>query len=138
MIREARRDRIASMILRFLFSAAALAVATWVVPGISLRTEQPQDAALQILIVAAIFGVVNAIVKPLFVVATAPLLLLTLGLFLMVINGLLLWLSSWVAEQLGLGWHVDGFWSAFWGALIVSVVSFVLNSTFSSKSEVNR
>jgi putative membrane protein len=77
-------------------------------------------------------------VKPLFVFASAPLLLLTLGLFLLVINSLLLWLTSWIADQLNLGWHVDGFWSAFWGALIVSVVSFILNSSFISKSEVNR
>ena len=87
---------------------------------------------------AIIFGVVNALVKPLFVFASAPLLLLTLGLFLLVINSLLLWLTSWIADQLNLGWHVDGFWSAFWGALIVSVVSFILNSSFISKSEVNR
>ena len=84
------------------------------------------------------FGVVNALVKPLFTFASAPLLLLTLGLFLLVINALLLWLTAWVAEQLQVGWHVDGFWSAFWGALIVSVVSFVLNSSFLSRSEVNR
>lgn len=126
------------MLKRFLFSAAALAFATWVLPGISITASEPQNVFLGILIVAAIFGVVNALVKPLFAIATAPLLLLTLGLFLLVINALMLWLTSWVADQLQLGWHVDGFWSAFWGALIVSIVSFILNSSFSSKSEVNR
>ena len=126
------------MFMRFLFSAAALAFATWVVPGISMTTEQPQNSVFGILAVAAIFGLVNALIKPLFTFASAPLLLITLGLFLLVINALLLWLTSWVAELLNLGWHVDGFWSAFWGALIVSIVSFILNSSFTSKSEVNR
>ena len=71
------------------------------------------------------------------VVAVAA-LLITLGLFLLVINSLLLWLTSWVAGELQLGWHVDGFMSAFWGALIVSVVSFILNASFTSKSDVHR
>lgn len=126
------------MLMRFLFSALALAFATWVLPGISMTASEPQNAFLGILAVAAIFGVVNALVKPLFAFASAPLLLITLGLFLLVINALMLWLTSWVAEQLHLGWHVDGFWSAFWGAMIVSIVSFILNSSFTSKSEVNR
>ena len=126
------------MFMRFLFSAAALAFATWVIPGISMSSSEPQNTVLGILAVAAIFGFVNSLVKPLFVIATAPLLLLSLGVFLLVINALLLWLTSWVADQLHLGWHVDGFGSAFWGALIVSVVSFILNSSFLSKSDVNR
>ena len=126
------------MFMRFLFSAAALAFATWMIPGISMSSSEPQNSVLGILAVAIIFGLVNSLVKPLFVIASAPLLMLSLGVFLMVINALLLWLTSWVADKLGLGWHVDGFWSAFWGALIVSVVSFILNSSFLSKSDVNR
>lgn len=126
------------MLIRFLFSAAALAFATWVLPGISMTAGEPSTAFLGILAVAVIFGVVNALVKPLFAFASAPLLLLTLGLFLLVINALMLWLTSWVAGQLNLGWQVDGFWSAFWGAMIVSIVSFILNSSFTSRSEVNR
>ena len=126
------------MVMRFLFSAAALAFATWVVPGIRMDSSELQDNLIVIMVVAAIFGVVNAIVKPLFTFASAPLLLLTLGLFLLVINALLLWFTAWLAEQLHIGWHVDGFWSAFWGAMIVSIVSFILNSSFRSKSDVNR
>lgn len=124
--------------MRFVFSAAALAFATWVVPGITLTSQGPENSVLGIVGVAIIFGVVNAIVKPLFKLASAPLLLITLGLFLLVINSLLLWLTSWVAGELQLGWHVDGFMSAFWGALIVSVVSFILNASFTSKSDVHR
>ncbi|MBK8459852.1 MAG: phage holin family protein [Micropruina sp.] len=116
------------MLVRFLGTAAAIAISTWLIPGIALTDAEPQNKVLAILAVAVIFGLVNAIVKPLFQFAAAPLILLTLGLFLMVINGLLLLLTSWVAEQLGLGWHVDGWWSAFWGALVVSIVSFLLNA----------
>ncbi|QLQ14582.1 MAG: phage holin family protein [Micropruina sp.] len=126
------------MLVRFLANAAALALATWLLPGISLTDTKPQNQVLTILAVAVIFGVVNSIVKPLFKFAAAPLVLLSLGLFLMVINGLLLMLTSWLAGKLSLGWQVDGFWSAFWGALLVSVVSFVLNAFFSSKGEDNR
>jgi putative membrane protein len=125
------------MLIRFLGTAAAIGIATWLIPGITLTDTEPQNKVLATLAVAVIFGVVNAIVKPLFTFAAAPLVLLTLGLFLMVINGLLLLLTSWVAEQLGLGWRVDGWWSAFWGALVVSLVSFLLNA-FVRKGEVQR
>ena len=126
------------MFLRFLFSAAALGLATWIVPGISMTSKDPLHNALVLLGVAVIFGIVNAIVRPLFALATAPLILITLGLFLLVINSLLLWFTSWLAGLLDLGWNVDGFWSAFWGALIVSVVSFILNASFRSKTNDNR
>lgn len=126
------------MLLRFLFSAAALGLATWIVPGISMTSKDPVHNALVLLGVAVIFGLVNALVRPLFALATAPLILITLGLFLLVINSLLLWFTSWLASLLDLGWNVDGFWSAFWGALIVSVVSFILNASFRSKTNDNR
>ena len=126
------------MLLRFLFSAASLGLATWIVPGISMTSKDPLHNALVLLGVAVIFGIVNAIVRPLFALATAPLILITLGLFLLVINSLLLWFTSWLAGLLDLGWNVDGFWSAFWGALIVSVVSFILNASFRSKTNDNR
>lgn len=126
------------MLLRFLFSAAALGLATWIVPGISMTSKDPVHNALVLLGVAVIFGIVNALVRPLFALATAPLILFTLGLFLLVINSLLLWFTSWLAGLLELGWNVDGFWSAFWGALIVSVVSFILNASFRSKTNDNR
>lgn len=123
------------MILRFLVNALALAVATWLLPGIALTASTPQSQALTIALVAAIFGVVNALVKPLFVFVTSPLLLLTLGLFLLVVNASLLMLTSWVCQKVGIGWHVADFWSAFWGALMVSIVSFVLNSLVTKKGE---
>ncbi|HET9873359.1 MAG TPA: phage holin family protein [Propionibacteriaceae bacterium] len=115
-------------ILRLLANAAALAVATFLVEGITLTAQSTQNRILALLIVALIFGVLNALVKPIFKVVTAPLLLLTLGLFLLVINGCMLLLTSWVADKVNLGWHVDGFGTAVLGALIVSIVSFLLNA----------
>lgn len=127
------------MLVRFLANAAAIACATWLIEGIRLTNTEAKDQVLTVLAVALIFGLVNSIVKPLFTFAAAPLVLLSLGVFLMVINGLLMMLTSWLAGQLGLGWTVDDFWSAFLGALLVSVVSFIVNAFFGSRrGEVHR
>ena len=126
------------MLVRFLASAAALAVATWLVPGIYVDKPDTQTEIVTILIVAAIFGVVNSIIKPLFKFVSAPLILLSLGIFLLVINALLLMFLAWLAGNLGVGWHVDDFWSAFWGGLIVSIVSFILNAFFGKRGEDHR
>lgn len=126
------------MLVRFLASAAALAVATWLVPGITVEKPDLTTEVITILIVAAIFGVVNTIIKPLFKFVSAPLILITLGIFLLVINALLLLLISWLAGEMGVGWHVDGFGSAFLGGLIISVVSFILNAFFGKKGEQHR
>lgn len=125
------------MLVRFLASAAALAVATWLLPGIQLQDGDRWGQAMTLLAVAAIFGVVNTLIKPLFKFVTAPLIFFSLGIFLLVINALLLELVSWAAGQFGLGWNVADWGSAFLGALIVSVVSFVLNAFF-KRSEVHR
>jgi putative membrane protein len=125
-------------LLRLLANAAALAVATWLVPGIRLTALGTGDKVLVLLVVALIFGVVNAIVKPIFTLVTACVVLLTLGLFLVVINALMLLLTSWLATQLGIGWHVDGFWSALVGSIIVSIVSFVLNAFLPDRNQPRR
>ena len=126
------------MLLRFLASAAALAVATWLIPGIVLADGDLGSRSITLLVVAAIFGVVNSVVKPLFKFVSAPLILLSLGLFLLVINAALLLLVSWVAGQLNLGWQVTDWVSAVWGGLIVSVVSFILNAFFNKRGENHR
>lgn len=123
-------------ILRLLANAAALAVATWLLSGISLTATGTGRKILVMLVVAFIFGIVNAIVKPIFKLVTLPIVLLTLGLFLLVINALLLMLTSWLATHFGLGWHVSGFWPAVVGALIVSVVSWLLNTFLRDRDEV--
>jgi putative membrane protein len=124
------------MFARFFASAAALAVATWLLPGISTDVGADDWTKVWTVVgVAVIFGIVNSLVKPLFRFATAPLIFLSLGLFLLVINAVLLMLVSWIAQSLGLGWRVDDWGSAFLGALIVSVVSFVLNAFFKKGEE---
>jgi putative membrane protein len=125
-------------ILRLLANAAALAVATWLLSGITLNTPTTSQKVLALLIVALIFGVLNAVVKPVFKLVTAPILLLTLGLFLIVINACIMLLTSWVAAKVGLGWHVDGFGTAVIGAIIVSVVSFFLNAFVPDRDEKRR
>jgi len=114
-------------ILRVVVSAAALAVATWVVPGIQLLAGSDWSKTGTLLGVAAIFGVINAILKPLIKVIGCAFYVLTLGLAALVVNGLLLWLTSVVAGDLTLPFHVTGFWPAFWGAIIVGLVSLVLH-----------
>jgi putative membrane protein len=123
---------------RFLASATALAVATWLLPGIRTDGEDDQSKIWIMLCVAVIFGIVNAVVKPLFKFVTTPIIMITLGLFLLVVNALLLQLVAWVAGQIGLGWHVDDWGSAFLGALIVSIVSFILNAFINKRGEDHR
>jgi putative membrane protein len=126
------------LILRLLANMGALALATWLLSGITLTAPTTERKVLTLLIVALIFGVVNAIVKPIFTLVTAVAVVLTLGLFLIVINALMLLLTSWLSEQFNLGWTVDGFWTAVLGALIVSIVSFVLNAFIPDKDEPRR
>jgi putative membrane protein len=114
-------------LLRLVVNAAALAVATGILSGISLTGSSMTRKIITLVVVALIFGILNAIIKPLFALFTAPLILLTLGLFLIVINACMLLLTSWLAGLFYLGWNVDGFWTAVLGAIIISIVSFLLN-----------
>ena len=109
------------LIVRLLIHAAALWVATRVVPGVTYS-----GGWIPFFGVALIFGVVNTFVGFATKLLTFPLIIVTLGLFLFIINGLMLWLTSAVSGALDLGFHVEGFWRAFWGALVVSLVSTVL------------
>jgi len=109
-------------LLRLLINAAALWVAIKIVPGVSHG-----GSAASLLVVALVFGVLNASVRPILKLFTFPLLILTLGLFTFVINAFMLMLTSWVSGLLNTGFHVAGFGSAFLGALVVSLVSFLLS-----------
>ena len=111
-----------NFLLRLVVNAAALWVATRLVPGVSY-----EGGALPFVVVALIFGFINATLRPVTKLLTCPLILLTLGLFALIVNGLMLWLTSSIADSLGLGFHVAGFWPAFWGALVVSIVSTLLS-----------
>ena len=119
-------------VIRLLINAAALWIATRVVSGITATSEP-----VTFLLVALVFGLLNALVRPLLTVLTCPLMILTLGLFTFVINALILWLTSAAAGRFGLGFHVAGFWPAFWGALVVSIVSVFL-SIFVTEPDVRR
>jgi putative membrane protein len=109
-------------VLRILVNAAALWAATEIVPGVAYRGD-----GAYLLLVALVFGFMNALVRPILKLLTCPLIILTLGLFTFVVNGLVLWMTGAVAGRLGLGFHVAGFWPAFWGALVVSIVSVLLS-----------
>ena len=108
-------------VIRLLVNAAALWVATQLVPGVVFTGDW-----LTLLAVALVFGVVNAVVRPVTQVLTFPFIILTLGFFLLVINGLMLMLTSFLSGRLGLGFDVRGFGAAFWGALVVSLVNAVV------------
>ena len=114
-------------LLRVLVSAAALAVATWAVAGIELTAGSGWSRLGTLLAVALIFGLINATLKPLIKVIGCAFYVLTLGLIALVVNALLLWLPSVIAGHLKLPFHVTGFWPAFWGAIIVGLVSWLLN-----------
>jgi putative membrane protein len=120
-------------LIRLLVNAAALWVATRLVPGVTF-----DGGTLPFLGVALVFGVVNAFIRPVMQVLTFPLILVTLGLFLLVVNGLMLWLTSSLSASLGLGFHVTGFWAAFWGAIVVSVTSLLLSMLIRDSSPTYR
>jgi putative membrane protein len=118
------------LLARLAINAAALLVAAWLLPGIHLSAArghaQPNDW-LTLGIVALIFAVVNVVIRPVVLLLTLPLNILTLGLFTFVVNALMLLLTSWIAEGMELGFRVDGFRVALFGALIIAIVSYVLN-----------
>lgn len=116
-----------NFVVKTLANAGALAVAIWLLQDITLTGESTGRKALTLVLVALVFGVVNILVKPLVKLFTLPLFVLTLGLFTLVVNALMLLLTSWLAEKLDLGFHVEGFWTAVLGGLIISIVSWALN-----------
>ncbi len=111
-------------LIRVLINAVALWVATQLVPGIQVGG---QNYILTLLVVAVIFGLVNAIIKPILALLTCPIYILTLGLFTFVVNALMLLLTSAISDAMGLRFHVDGFIAALIGSIVISIVSFVLS-----------
>ena len=114
------------ILLHILVVAGALAVAHLAISGIELQGGSDWKKAGTLIVVAVIFGVVNAILKPIVKTVGCALYLVTFGLIGLVVNGLLLWLCSWIAGKLSLPFHITGFWPAFWGAIIVGVVSWLM------------
>jgi len=111
-----------SFLIRLVINAIALWLATRLVDGLTFDGDM-----VFLFLVALIFGVVNSVVKPILMLLTFPALILSLGLFLLVLNAAMVWLTGAISDAAGLGFHVEGFGAAFLGGLVVSVVSFVLS-----------
>ncbi len=123
------------LLIRWAIGALSLFAAVWIVPGIRVDDSRGWVAYAAM---AIILSLVNALIRPLLKLLTCPLILLTLGLFTLVVNAISLLIASSIANNLfRVGFYVDGFWPAFWGAIIVSVISVVLN-TFVSDDDRKR
>ncbi|MBB2911364.1 putative membrane protein [Streptosporangium becharense] len=115
------------IIVKILAVAAALWAATKLVDGIIVSADTPAKEIGTLLAVALVFGVVNAVLKPIIKTLGCAFYILTLGLFALVVNAGLLLLTSWIAGQLDLAFHVAGFWAALWGAIVIGVISWLLD-----------
>ena len=116
-----------NFVVKTIANAGALAVAVWLLDKITLTGDSTGKKVGTLIVVALIFGVVNFLVKPIVKLFSLPLVILTLGLFTLVVNALMLLLTSWVADKLDLSFHVEGFWTAVLGGLIISIVSWALH-----------
>lgn len=112
------------LLLRWVVTTGALFLAVSIVPG--LQFDMAGHGIIRLFLVAAVFGVVNAVLKPLLSVLTCPLIILTLGLFALVVNALLLKVTGWLSTRWGLGFSVAGFWPAFWGGVVIGISSALL------------
>lgn len=116
-----------NFVVKTIANAAALAVAIWLLKGITLSGENTARKLGTLFLVALVFGAVNFIVKPVVKLLSLPLFILTLGLITLVINALMLLLTSWVAGKLHLAFHVAGFWPALVGGVIISIVAWAMH-----------
>ena len=120
------------IILRLLTTALGVATAAWLLDGIAFRgpnrgMEEIQHNLVPLLIVSAILGIITSFVKPILTILSIPLIILTLGFFLLVINALMLMLTSSLADSLGIDFRVDGFWTAVGGSIIITIVTWVVD-----------
>ena len=123
------------LLIRWLVTSIALVIAAWLVPGIRVEREAWTAFAGM----ALILGLVNAFIRPMLKLLSCPFINLTLGFFVLVINGITLWLASAIAVKwFHVGYYVDGYWSAFLGALIVSIVSVILTALIGEDSARRR
>lgn len=120
------------LLLRWVINAIALWAAIQIVPGL----EHQAESGVSLLIIALIFGLVNALIRPIVILFTCPLVLLTMGLFILVINTIMLSLTIWLSSDVfNLGLTSTGFWTTFFGAVVISVVSGVINLLVKDKRE---
>lgn len=121
------------LLIRWGINAVAIWAAFAVVPGV--RPIDGEFSVPALLVVALVFGLVNAIIRPILTLLTCPLIILTLGLGTLLINAAMFYLTSIFSEMIGFGFVIDGFWAAFWGGLVVSIVSVVLSVFFRTDDE---
>lgn len=114
------------LLTRVVVNAVALAAAIWLLQGITLTGDTDGQRLATLLVVAVVSGAVNAVVRPVVTILAIPFILLTLGLMLLVINALMLLLTSWLSARIGLGFDVDGFWTAVGGSIVISVVTWLM------------
>ena len=116
-----------NFVVKTIVNAGALAVAVWLLDKITLTGDSTAKKAWTLILVALLFGLVNWLIKPIVKLLSLPFVILTLGLFTLVVNALMLLLTSWLAGKLDLSFHVEGFWTAVLGGLIISIVSWALH-----------
>ena len=127
-------------VVRVLVTAAALAVAAWLIDGIRFTgprqgMDEIQEKILPLLLVAAILSVINSFVRPVLTILSIPFIIVTLGLFLLVINAGMLLLTSELADALDIGFRVKGFWPAVGGAIVITVVTWILDGFVESRED---
>ncbi len=120
-------------VARVLVSALSLWLVVWLFDDITLTGGDDTEKALTLLATAVIFAVVNSVVGPVVKILSIPFIIVTLGLMLLVINALMLLLTSWFAGVIGLGFHVEGFWTAVWASIVISLASWALNGLLSKE-----
>jgi putative membrane protein len=124
------------ILIRIVITAVSLWISTLVIDGIQLTTDSTSGKVFTLLAVAVIFGVVNAVLRPIIKTLGCGLYVLTLGLIALIVNGLLFELTSWIADRADLPFHVDKFWpTAILGALLVGIVSWLLNMLVPDRSD---
>ena len=121
------------IVTRLISTAVALAVAAWAISGIrfsgpSQGMAQVEEKLLPLVLVAMILGLLTSFVKPVLQILSIPFIIVTLGLFLLVINALLLMFTGWFADRLGIGFEVTGFWPAVGGSIIITIVTWIVDA----------
>ena len=120
-------------LIRLVVNAVSIWAAVQLVPGLNY-----EGSTASLLLVALVFGIVNALVRPLLLLLTCPFIILTLGLFVLVVNTIMLSLTVWLSSVFDLGLTSTGFWTTFLGALVVSIVSSIINLIIKDNNEDDR
>jgi putative membrane protein len=124
------------ILIKIAVNAVALWIAAWLLPGISFGAGKFGSKFATLILVALVFGLVNAVVKPIAKLLSFPFILLTLGLFTFIVNAFMLQLTEWIAEPLGLSFTIRHFfWDAVLGALIITIVSMILHWVIPDRDE---